>query len=108
MGGSSMHAGVIGGTIGCVVGVVGGVIGTYFSIRNTNGVRERQFMIKAAALVWVLAIVFIGLILFLPNPYRWFVYLPVGLLMGMGIPYLNKKQQLIRDEEAGENRGENG
>ena len=103
MGGASMNAGVIGGTIGCVVGVIGGIIGTYFSIRNTNGVREREFMIRVAVLVWGLAVVFVGLLLILPNPYRWFVYLPVGLLMGMGIPYLNKKQQSIREEESGEN-----
>lgn len=103
-----MNAGVIGGTIGCVVGGIGGIIGTYFSIRNTNGARERKFMIKMAVLVWSLIIVFVGLLLLLPNPYRWFLYLPFGLLMGMGIPYLNKKQQLIRDEEAGEHAGESG
>ena len=32
--------------------LIGGVVGTYFSIKNTNGPRERAFMIRASATCW--------------------------------------------------------
>ena len=39
----------IGAIAGAVIGLAGGAVGTWFSIRNTNGPRERAFMVKAAA-----------------------------------------------------------
>ena len=40
--------GLIGGIVGGIIGVAGGLLGTYFSIKNTNGPRERAFVIKAS------------------------------------------------------------
>jgi len=40
-GGTKMNTGLIGGIIGGIIGVAGGIIGTYFSIKNTNGPKER-------------------------------------------------------------------
>jgi uncharacterized membrane protein YfcA len=91
--------GLIGGIGGAVIGLIGGVIGTYFSIRNTDGPRERAFMVKSAVVFWVAALVFLGLLLLLPNPVRWFVWIPFGILLPLGIVYGNRRQQAIRREE---------
>ncbi len=99
-----MHPGMIGGIIGGLVGVAGGIVGTYFSIKNTNGPRERSFMIKAGVVCWIAILVFLGLLLALPDPYRWFMWIPYGILLPLGIIYGNRKQQAIRQEES-QNKG---
>lgn len=94
-----MNAGVIGGIIGGIIGVIGGVIGTYFSIKNTNGPKERAFMIKASGIFWVLGIIFITLLFVLPSSYKWFIWLPYGILFPISIRFVNRKlEQIKRDE----------
>ena len=66
----NMHPGAIGGIIGGICGLAGGIVGTYCSIKNTNGPRERTFMIKAIVIGWISILVFLGLMFALPNPYR--------------------------------------
>ena len=95
--------GWIGGITGCVIGLAGGVVGTYFSIKNTNGPRERLFMVKAAVVCWVAILLFIALFLKLPNPYQWFMWIPYSILMPFGIIYGNRRQQTIRLEESQNN-----
>ena len=92
--------GWIGGIAGCVIGIAGGIIGTYFSIKNTNGPRERSFTIKAAIIWWMGGITFLVLLFALPNPYRWFVWIPYGVLFPLGITFGNQRQQAIRQEES--------
>ena len=92
--------GWIGGITGSVLGITGGIIGTYFSIKNTNGPRERSFMVKAAIVCWIAALVFLALLFMLPNPYRWFMWIPYGILLPVGIIFGNRKQQEIRQEES--------
>lgn len=91
--------GVIGGIGGAVIGLVAGGIGTYFSIRNTGGPRERAFMVKAAAVCWLALLVFLGLLLALPNPVRWLVWVPFSILLPVGVLYVNRRQQATRQEE---------
>ena len=93
-------AGLIGGIAGCVIGLIGGAIGTYFGIKNTNSPQERRFMIRASVIGWVFILVFLALLIGLPSPYRFFVFVPYGFLLAWGIRYTNKKQQEIRDEES--------
>jgi hypothetical protein len=51
--------GWVGAVAGGLLGVLGGAIGTYFTIKNTNGPRERLFAIKASIICWVfVALVF--------------------------------------------------
>ena len=95
-----MHPGVIGGIVGGVLGVAGGILGTYCSIKNTNGSRERAFMIKASVIVWIASLVFLSLIFTLPNPYRYLLWIPYGILLPLGIVMGNRKQQKIRQEES--------
>ncbi len=62
-----------------MVGVLGGIVGTYFSIKNTNGPRERAFAIRAAALCWLGVSAFLACLFLLPLNWRlllWVVYLP--------------------------------
>ena len=92
--------GWIGGITGGVIGVAGGIFGTYCSIKNTSGSRERAFMIKAAVICWVAIIVFLGLLFALPNPYRWFMWIPYGILLPLGITYGNRRQNAVRQEAA--------
>jgi Ca2+/Na+ antiporter len=94
-----MHAGYIGAIIGCTIGLIGGLIGTYCSIKNTNGPRERAFMVNASIVVWVGIVLFLGLMFALPNPYRYLLWIPYSVLLPLGILYGNKKQRMIRQEE---------
>ena len=79
--------------------MLGGIVGTYFSIKNTNGPRERAFMIRYAVVVWFALLIFFGLLFVLPNPYRWFMWIPYAILLPVGITYGNRKQMSIRQEE---------
>ncbi len=76
-----MNDGWIGGIAGGVIGLIGGIVGTYFSIKNTNGPRERAFMVKMSVVCWVL-------------------WIPYGILLPLGIVVGNRTQQRIRKEES--------
>jgi uncharacterized membrane protein YfcA len=97
--------GWIGGILGGLLGLAGGVFGTCVSIRNTQGPRERAFMLRAAVVVWIGLLAFAGLLFGLPDPYRWFAWIPYSILLPLGITYGNRKQQAIRDAEAREAGG---
>lgn len=95
-----MNTALIGAIIGCIIGFAGGVIGTYFSIKNTKGPKERAFMVKASVVVWIAIGVFLAMLLLLPNPYRWFMWIPYGILLPLGIIFLNKRLAQIRAEDS--------
>ena len=94
-----MDAGTIGGIIGSGLGLIGGVIGTWFSIKNTNGPRERAFMVKVSAIVWIGVTAFLAGLLLLPKPYNWFMWLPYAIALPLGIRGCNRRQLTIRAEE---------
>lgn len=95
-----MHPGYIGAIVGSILGLAGGIIGTYFSIKNTNGPKERTFMIKASVVAWIAMGIFLALLFLLPNPYRWLVWIPYTIFLPIGIIYGNKRQTKIRMEES--------
>jgi MFS family permease len=99
-----MYAGLIGAIVGCVLGLAGGIIGTYFSIKNTNGPKERAFMVRAAVIGWIAIGIFLALLLILPSPYRYFMWIPYGILLPIGIIFGNKRQAKIRAEESKSSR----
>ncbi len=86
---------------GCLAGLAGGVLGTWASIRNTNGPRERAFVVKASAIMWLAGIIFLALMFTLPMPWRYLLWIPYGILLPLGIITWNRAQQRIRIEEAG-------
>jgi hypothetical protein len=92
--------GLAGGIVGAVIGLAGGAYGTYCSIKNTNGPRERAFMIRSSVICWILISLFLLLLFVFPSPYKWFLWIPYGILLPLGIIYGNRRQQQIRQEEA--------
>ena len=94
-----MHLGIIGAVIGGICGFLGGIIGTYFSIKNTDSHRERTFVIKAVVVCWLVIILFLTLLLTIPQPYNWLVWIPYGILLPFGIRFWNSKQTEIRRQE---------
>ena len=94
-----MNSGLIGGIAGGVIGLIGGLVGTCASIRNTSGPRERAFTVKASIIGWIAGLIFLALLL-LPSPWRFFLWLPYGILLPLGIIKWNKTQQRIRTEES--------
>jgi hypothetical protein len=93
--------GLIGGIAGGVVGVFGGAVGTYFSIKNTCGPQERAFVVRMAAFTWVAMTAFLASLWLTPHIYQPVLWLPYLLLLGLGIRFMNRRQQEIRREESG-------
>jgi hypothetical protein len=96
-----------GGAIGAGIGVLGGAFGAWCSIRNTNGPKERAFMVKAAIWTWLFAAAVLGLMFglryALPGPYKLLSFLAIFLIIPalcIGIPMCNRRQAQIRAEEA--------
>ncbi len=94
-----MHPGTIAAIAGSAIGIFGGIVGTYFSIKNTNGPKERSFVMKASALTWVTVVIFLCALLLLRSPYNNLMWVPYGLLLGFGIRKFNETQKRIRDAE---------
>ncbi|MBP7274632.1 MAG: hypothetical protein KBA51_00335 [Kiritimatiellae bacterium] len=92
--------GWIGGIVGSIMGLAGGVVGTRCSIRNASGPRERAFMIKASFVAWGAILIFLILMIALPDPWRWFLWIPYSILLPLGIIFGNRRQQAIRREES--------
>lgn len=95
-----MNAGFLGAIIGSILGLIGGIIGTYFSIKNTNGPRERAFMIKACILGWLAIILFLILMFTIPQPYNQLLWILYGIFLPLGIITGNRTIQRIRNEES--------
>lgn len=93
-----MNLGLVGGIIGSVVGIAGGAIGTYFSIKNTQGKKERDYMIKASIVCWVAISLFLVLLLFLPKPYNFLMWIPYSIFLPFFITTVNKQLAKIRSE----------
>jgi hypothetical protein len=99
-----MNAGWIGAIIGCTIGLIAGLIGTYCSIKNTDGPKEKSFMIKAIAVGWAIIVLSMGLLFILPYSYWCLLWIPYSVLLPPGIICGNKMHQRIRQEDL-ENRG---
>lgn len=99
-----MNPGIIGGLIGGVLGFMGGIFGTYRSIKNTNGPKEKSFMIKASIIAWIGIILFLFLMFLLPNPYRFYLWIPYAIILPIAIIKSNKIQAKIRQEESDKNK----
>lgn len=92
--------GMWGAVIGCLLGLGGGVAGTYLSIKNTRGYAQRRFMIKAAVVTWISLALFLGLLIGLPFPYGFIMWVPYGIFLPMGITYMNRRLQQIAVRES--------
>jgi hypothetical protein len=88
--------GLIGGILGGILGCAGGVFGTYCSIKNTRGPLERRFMIKISVIGWFAILLFLALLLNLPTPYRFLMWIPYGIGLPLGIRHTNNRQKQIQ------------
>ena len=91
---------VAGIAVGCGLGLLGGVIGTYFSIKNTSGPAERQFMVRTAMVTWVVVTAFVAGLLFLPRPYGFLLWVPYSIALPLMIRKCNRQQLEIRSAES--------
>lgn len=94
-----MDVGLIGGIVGTLGGVVGGVAGTYFGIKNTHSPKERAFVVRAAVLLWIGVIAFVLLMLWLPSPYKYLLWIPYAILLPYSVFSLNRRISQIRQDE---------
>ena len=94
-----MNAGIIGGIIGAIFGIGGGLVGTYYSIKNTHGPLERTFMIKVTVIAWISISIFLALMFLLPTPYRFWLWVPYGIILPISILKFNKRATEIREIE---------
>jgi hypothetical protein len=91
--------GWIGGIAGGLIGLLGGVFGTYCSIKNTNGPRERAFVIRASVLGWIFVGLFIVGLMLIPQSYKVLLMILYPVLLVLGIWKWNQSQFRIRQEE---------
>jgi hypothetical protein len=84
---------------GGALGLLGGLIGTWFSIRNTNGPRERAFVVRASIIGWIAVSVFLAALWFTPMNFQVLLWLPYMALLPFAARAWNRKQQQIRGEE---------
>ena len=94
-------AGWIGPIVGGGIGLFGGVVGTYFTVKNTNGLRERDLAIKASVLCWLFVGLFIAGMLLIPPWYNLLLVVPYAGVLVFGIRKFNEMQLRIRKEESG-------
>jgi phosphotransferase system glucose/maltose/N-acetylglucosamine-specific IIC component len=99
-GGDKMNFGIIGGLIGGILGLLAGIFGTYCSIKNTNGPKEKSFMIKASIIAWIGIALFLALMFLLPKPYRFYLWIPYAIILPIAIIKGNKIQAKTRQEES--------
>jgi hypothetical protein len=86
----------IGAFGGAALGVLGGLIGTWFSIKNTNGPRERAFVLRVSAVCWLAITAFLAGLWLIPSPYNMLLWLPYGVGLPLAVRAWNRRQQQIR------------
>ena len=94
-------AGWIGPIVGGGGGLLGAGIGAYFAIKNTQGPRERAFVIKACILCWVFVALFIAGLCLIPSWYKLLLVIPYVVVGCFGLRKWNEIQFRIRKEESG-------
>lgn len=99
-------AGWMGGIAGGLLGLLGGVLGTWFSIRNTNGPRERRYVIQASLVCWAFVLLFLTGMFLIPASYRFYLWIPYLILLLAGIRTWNRTQMQIRRQEASNHQGQ--
>lgn len=100
-------SGWIGPIVGGGIGLFGAMIGTYFTVRNTNGPRERHFVIKASILCWIVVLLFVTGMALIPGWYKLLLVIPYLIGLIVGIRKWNEIQfRLQREESAAKSQQE--
>jgi uncharacterized membrane protein len=91
---------LVGAFSGGALGILGGFVGTYFSIRNTKGPRERNFVVRSAVVFGLGVSAFLAALFVTPMPYASLLWLPyMAALLFVGRAW-NRRQRQIRSEES--------
>ena len=83
--------GLIGGIVGGAIGVLGGIAGTYFGIKRVANDAQRKFVIRCAVLAWVFVLAFVSLVIFLPSPWKYIMWVPYAIALPVAIIWCNKR-----------------
>lgn len=86
-----MDAGLWGGIIGAAVGTLGGIIGTVAGIRSATTPAARSFMIRCSVWMWVAVVTFVVLLMVLPQPYNWLLWIPYAPALPLSIRFINRR-----------------
>jgi len=101
-----MDSGLIGAIVGSALGIAGGALGSYCSIKNTQGPRERRFVIKTTLVCWVLVCAFLAGLFLIPRPYSNLLWIPYGIVLPLGIVAWSREQAQIRRQESAQQESE--
>jgi hypothetical protein len=86
---SEQMIGLIGGIGGAVIGVLGGVFGTWMSLRACRTPAERLMMWRWSLTFWLGVALFGVLMLTLPSPYRFLLWIPYAILLPLAVTRCN-------------------
>jgi hypothetical protein len=56
-------------------------------------------MIRVSIFTWIAVSIFVAVLMLLPKPYNWLLWIPYGIALPLTIIRWNKKQIEIRNEE---------
>ncbi len=93
------YIGIIGAVAGLILGIAGTVFGTWCGIRSTKGPREHKMMVKGSIIILGGVLLFCTLVFVLPGPYRYFIWIPYGLILIFGVIKFEHNRKRIRKEE---------
>jgi hypothetical protein len=79
------------GLIGSVIGVLGGIVGTYLGIKRVANDVQRKFMIRCSVFCWIFVLAFVALLIFLPAPWKYIIFVAYGIGFPIAIIWGNKR-----------------
>jgi hypothetical protein len=92
--------GWVGGVVGGGIGILGGLFGTYCSIKNTNGPRERAFVVRASIVCWLGVSIFVLGMWLVPTPYKYGLIPIYVVTLLLAVRRWNRRQAALRAEES--------
>ena len=90
--------GLIGGIAGGCIGTLGGIFGTYCGIKSVANDAQRKFVIRCAVFGWVVVLAFSALVIFLPAPWKYIMWVPYGIGLPIAIFWGNKRLAHLNED----------
>jgi hypothetical protein len=88
--------GMLGAVLGGLLGVGGGAYGSWCSLKTCQSSEERWHMLRWVAGFWVGVVLFVGLLLLVPQPYNLLLWVPYAPALTWAIVKCNRGQAAIR------------
>ncbi|MDQ3622771.1 MAG: hypothetical protein M3463_09810 [Verrucomicrobiota bacterium] len=78
-----------------------GVFQTHFQVRRSQSDKERDFMVRVSIFAWMLGLLFLAALLFLPTQQKVLAFLPGAVFaLGLGRVWRAAKARIRREESA--------